>query len=193
MEYLINKNVKQIGLFEMRKIADKAAKYEDSITLALGESNFPTPNHIKESAKYAIDNNKTYYTTTAGIEGLRAAVSSFMSKKYNLSYDPEDEIIITAGAGEGIDVSLRTILSEGDEVILPGPTYSAYEPIIRVCGAIPVYVDTIPNDFRMNGDMIKTKITDKTKCVILPTPNPTCCIQQLDDLESIADVLKSYD
>src|SRR5690625_7465288 len=123
MEYLINKNVKQIGLFEMRKIADKVAKYKDSITLALGESNFPTPEHIKESAKCAIDNNKTYYTTTAGIQELRIAVSEFMSKKYSLSYNPDTEIIITACAGAGIDVSLRTILSKCDAAILPGPTY----------------------------------------------------------------------
>lgn len=122
---------------------------KDMISLTLGQPDFPTPEHVKEAGKKAIDENFTTYTHNAGYIELRTAAAQFVQTKYGLSYNPNDEIIITSGASEAIDITFRTILEEGVEVILPGPVYPGYEPIIKLCGAEPVYADTRDNNFRM--------------------------------------------
>jgi aminotransferase len=164
------------------------------VSLTIGQPDFPTPEHIKNAAKAAINDNKTYYTPNAGLPELRKAVSGYYHKKYGLYYDPDNEIIVTNGASEAIDTALRTILEEGSEVILPGPVYPAYEPIIRLCGAFPVYVDTTLNNFKINASMIKEKITENTRCIILPYPsNPTGCILDNEDIKELADLLADRD
>ena len=127
----------------------------------------------------------------AGITELRIAACDFVKKKYGLSYNPESEVIVTMGASEAIDISFRTILTEGTEVILPGPIYPGYEPIIRMCGAVPVHVDIRKNQFRFNLEMIKPYITEKTRCIVLPYPsNPTGVSLSDIELKEIADYLK---
>lgn len=194
MENLINKQVKGIEISGIRKFYNLLTNYKDAVSLTIGQPDFPTPEHIKSAAKAAIDDNKTYYTPNAGLPELRNAVSGYYNKKYSMYYNPDNEIIITNGASEAIDTALRTILEEGSEVILPGPVYPAYEPIIRMCRAFPVYIDTTANNFKISASMIKEKITKNTRCIILPYPsNPTGCILGREDIDELTDLLADRD
>ncbi|TDT61070.1 aminotransferase A [Fonticella tunisiensis] len=191
MEEMLNEDVRGIKISGIRKFYNMIANYKDAISLTIGQPDFPTPDHIKEAAKKAIDGNKTIYTHNAGLIELRKAAGNFLYNKYKLSYNPEDEIIVTNGASEAIDIALRTILNKGDEVILPGPVYPGYEPIIKLCGSIPVHIDTRDNGFRLNAELIGKVITDKTKCIVLPYPsNPTGRAMDRNVLEDIALLLR---
>ncbi|RBW67704.1 aminotransferase A [Bacillus taeanensis] len=191
MEHLINNRVRNIEISGIRKFFNMVAEYEDVVSLTIGQPDFYTPQHVKEAGKRAIDENKTTYTHNAGLIELRAAAAHFVKKKYNLTYNPEDEVIVTSGASEAIDIAFRTILEEGSEVILPGPVYPGYEPIIKLCGAKPVYVDTREHNFQLNAALIEKHLTDKTRCVVLPYPsNPTGCTLSKDNVAEIAELLK---
>ncbi|WP_018133011.1 aminotransferase A [Effusibacillus pohliae] len=191
MEHLINKRVKEIQISGIRKFSNLVAQYQDAISLTIGQPDFPTPEHIKQAAKTAIDQNKTAYTQNPGLPELRRAASRFLQAKYQLSYNPETEVITTIGASQAIDIALRTILEEGCEVLLPGPVYPGYEPLIKLSGAVPVYVDTTTNGFKINAALLKPRITHKTRCIILPYPsNPTGCVLDEQDLAEIADLLR---
>ncbi len=191
MEHLLNKRVQDIQISGIRKFSNMVANHPNAISLTIGQPDFPTPEHIKEAGKRAIDGNKTTYTHNAGLIELRRAASRFMEHQYGLVYDTDTEIITTNGASEAIDIAFRTILDEGSEVILPGPVYPGYEPIIKLCGAVPVYVDTRETDFKINAEMIRNSLTDKTRCVILPYPsNPTGCVLDQGSIHEIAEVLK---
>ncbi|GAB7386929.1 aminotransferase A [Bacillaceae bacterium] len=191
MEHLINQNVREIEISGIRKFFNLVANYPNAVSLTIGQPDFATPEHVKEAAKRAIEANRTTYTENAGTKDLRQAASAFLSAKYGLSYDPESEIIVTVGASEAIFIALLTLLDRGCEVILPGPAYPGYEPVIKLCGAVPVYIDTRKNEFKMNAALIAEKISDKTRCVILPYPsNPTGCILQEDELREIAELLR---
>ncbi|WP_027417022.1 aminotransferase A [Aneurinibacillus terranovensis] len=191
MEHLINPNVRTIQVSGIRKFFNMVSHYPDAISLTIGQPDFPTPEHIKQYAKEAIDSNRTTYTPNAGLMELRQAAANFVSQKYCLSYRPEDEIITTNGASEAIDIALRTILTEGCEVLLPGPVYPGYEPIIKLCGAVPVYVDTRETNFKISAELLAKYITEKTRCIILPYPsNPTGCTLDRQDITAIAALLK---
>lgn len=194
LEHLINNQVREIQISGIRKFYNLLANYKDAISLTLGQPDFCTPEHIKTAAKTAIDKNRTSYTPNAGLAELREAASQYFKNKYFLSYDPSNEIIVTNGASEGIDIALRTILEKDCDVILPGPVYPGYEPIIRLCGANPIYVDTTNTGFKLNATMLREKITDKTRCIILPYPsNPTGCVLNDEDLDEIAKLLFDKD
>ncbi|MED4582584.1 aminotransferase A [Brevibacillus choshinensis] len=191
MEHLINQAVRQMQVSGIRKIANMVAKYPDVINLTLGQPDFTTPEHIKIAGKRAIDEDKTFYTHNAGLFELRKAASDYLYQKYQLSYHPDDEVIITTGASEAIDIAFRTILEEGCEVILPAPVYPGYGPLIQLCGAVPVYVDTSANGFKLNAEMIQNNLTEKTRCLVLPYPsNPVGSILDEKTLTEIADLLK---
>lgn len=190
MEHLLNNQVREIQISGIRKFYNLLANYKDAVSLTLGQPDFNTPEHIKKAAMTAIDNNKTLYTPNAGLAELRESASKYFENKYSLSYDPQNEVIVTNGASEAIDTTLRTILVPGSEVILPGPVYPGYEPIIKLCMAKPVYVDTRNTGFKLTAGMLKEKITDKTRCIILPYPsNPTGCVLNEDDLAEISKLL----
>lgn len=191
MEHLINKKVRDIQISGIRKFSNLVANYRDAVSLTIGQPDFPTPDHIKAAAKAAIDANKTAYTPNAGLPELRRAAAGFLKSRYGLSYRPEDEVLVTIGASEAIDIALRTVLEDGCEVLLPGPVYPGYEPIIKMCGAHPVYVDTTANGFKLTAGLLKDKITEKTRCVILPYPsNPTGRVLDEADLAGIASLLR---
>ncbi|UOF92884.1 aminotransferase A [Fodinisporobacter ferrooxydans] len=192
MEHLINPNVRKIQISGIRKFANLVAQHQNVISLTIGQPDFPTPQHVKERAKTAIDENRTGYTENAGLLDARKAACQFLSIKYGLSYDPKSEVIITNGATEAIDIALRTVLAPGAEVILPGPVYPGYEPVIRLCGAIPVFVDTRADGFKLRAEAIEQALTEHTRCVILPYPsNPTGTTLSYSELESIANVLQN--
>jgi aminotransferase len=191
VEHLINNRVKNIEISGIRKFFNMVADVKDMVSLTIGQPDFPTPEHVKEAGKKAIDENITTYTHNAGLIQLRKAAADFYRKKYNVDYSAEHEAIITVGASEAIDITFRTILEEGCEVIIPGPVYPGYEPIIRLCGAIPVYADIRDTKFRMTAELIDSLITDKTRCIVLPYPsNPTGVSLNEEELKEIAQLLK---
>lgn len=164
---------------------------DDLISFTIGQPDFPTPEHVKQAGKNAIEQNFTSYTHNAGTLELRKAACEFVGKKYGLQYNPDSEVIVTMGASEAIDITFRTILAEDTEVILPGPIYPGYEPIIRMMGAVPVHVDIRENQFRFTLEMIKPFITEKTRCIVLPYPsNPTGVSLSESELKEIADYLR---
>ncbi|AOH54096.1 aromatic amino acid aminotransferase [Peribacillus muralis] len=194
MEHLVNPLVKDVQISGIRKFYNMVADIEGTISLTIGQPDFPTPMHIKEAAKQAIDQDHTVYTHNAGYLELREAASEYVWDKYKLSYDPANEVIVTSGASEGIDITFRTILTPGNEVILPGPVYPGYEPIIKMCGATPVYADTTQNGFRLTADIIEKYITDQTRCIVLPYPsNPTGVTLSADELQDIAELVRGKD
>ncbi|HAQ06644.1 MAG TPA: aminotransferase A, partial [Bacillus bacterium] len=194
MEHLINKRVKNIEISGIRKFFNMVADVKDMVSLTIGQPDFPTPNHVKDAGKNSIDANITTYTHNAGLLQLREAAANFYLNKYNVSYSPQHETIITVGASEAIDIAFRTILDEGAEVILPGPVYPGYEPIVKLCGANPVYADIRNTQFRMTAALIESLITEKTRCIVLPYPsNPTGVSLNESELKEIARLLEDKD
>ncbi|WP_138415141.1 aminotransferase A [Aquibacillus sediminis] len=194
MEHLINNNVKSIEISGIRKFFNMVSDHNDVLSLTIGQPDFYTPDHVKQAAKQAIDENRTTYTHNAGILPLREAIASFVNKKYNLTYQAESEVIVTVGASQAIDITLRTILQSGDEVLLPGPVYPGYQPLITLAGGVPIHVDTRGNNFKFTADLIRENITDKTKCIILPYPsNPTGVTLTKEELQEIANELQNRD
>lgn len=194
MKHLINKNVQNIEISGIRKISNMIEKTSDTINLTFGQPDFPTPDYIKDAGIEALNNNHTDYTETAGVFELRQAACDYVENLYGLKYDPNSEIIVTVGASEALDIAFRTILDEGSEVIMPAPVYVGYEPLVKMCNAKTVYVDTRDNNFKMTAAMIEEKITDKTRCVMLPYPsNPTGTILTKEEVIEIAELLRGKD
>ena len=191
MEHLINEQVKNIQISGIRKFFNLVGGIDDMVSLTIGQPDFLTPEHVKAAAKEAITDNYTTYTHNAGFPELRKAAADYVHTKYNLTYSPESEVIVTVGASQAIDITLRTLLSPGDEVILPGPVYPGYEPIIQMCQATVHTVDTRENGFKLTAELIRGALTDKTKAVILPYPsNPTGISLTEAELKAIANLLR---
>ncbi|MEW9503128.1 aminotransferase class I/II-fold pyridoxal phosphate-dependent enzyme [Jeotgalibacillus marinus] len=194
MTSAINHQVQKIEISGIRKFFNRINHIEGIISLTIGQPDFETPQHIKDAAIQAINQNFTSYTHNAGFIELRQAISSFMNQKYHLTYDPTSEIIVTNGASQAIDTALRTILTDGDEVILPSPVYPGYAPIILQCGATPIYIDTTTTQFKLTAAHVKSAVTDKTKAIILPYPsNPTGVSLDKNELQEIADIANTHD
>ncbi|MGN8227681.1 aminotransferase A [Paenibacillus polymyxa] len=194
MEHLLNDQVKNIQISGIRKIANKVAALPGTLSLTIGQPDFPTPAHIMEAAHRAINEGRTSYTPNPGLPELREAAAAFVARKYGLNYRGQDEVIVTNGASEALDITLRTILSPGDEVILPVPIYPGYEPLIRLSGGIPVFADTRNSGFKLTAEVLEPYLTERTKAVILGYPsNPTGRVISREELEAVADLLKERD
>ncbi|OES43770.1 aminotransferase A [Domibacillus iocasae] len=194
MEHRLNNRVKEIEISGIRKFFNLVGTQTDMISLTIGQPDFHTPEHVKKAGIQAINQNETVYTPNAGLPELKKAAAQFYSKKYQVVYDDETEVIVTVGASQGIDIALRTILQPGDEVILPGPVYPGYEPIIHLCEAKPVMIDTAGNNFRMTADLIGRHVSKKTKVIILPYPsNPTGVSLTEQELKDIAALAKKQE
>lgn len=190
----VNERVKAIAVPGIRVFANQVAAFEDGINLTIGEPDFSTPERVKQAGIDAITNNLTGYSHNAGLLELRQSVANFFEDTYGFSYDPEHEIVITIGASEGIDSVLRTILTEGDEVIIPAPVYSAYEPIVHLSGATVTYLDTSETNFFPDPQKLSQLITDQTKAVILNYPsNPTGVTFSKERMDELVNVLKRHD
>ncbi|MBR2566425.1 MAG: aminotransferase class I/II-fold pyridoxal phosphate-dependent enzyme [Paenibacillus sp.] len=187
--------VKQIPPSGIRKFFDLVGDNKDIITLGVGEPDFITPWHMREACVYSLERGMTSYTSNAGMPKLREAISNYLSKQFDTSYDPKDEIIVTVGGSEAIDLALRALIVPGDEILIPEPSYVAYSPIASIGGGIPVGVDTYAKDqFKLTAEALEASITPKSKVVILCYPsNPTGAIMTYEDWLPIAEVIKKHD
>lgn len=191
MEHLLNQQVQNIEISGIRKFFNLVSNEEDIVSLTIGQPDFYTPNSIKQASIHAIKNNQTTYTANAGVLELRKAIANYYESRYQISYHPESEIIVTSGASEAIDITLRTILEPGDEVILPAPIYPGYEPLITLSRAISIHVDTTKTNFKLTKHQLQEVITDKTKSIIIPSPsNPTGAAYTKEELDEIVSVLR---
>jgi len=191
VEHLIYSNLKKQEISGIRKFTNMLVDYPDAINLTIGQPDFPTPDHVKESAKRAIDQNYTSYTPNAGLLELRKAISHFYEEKYGLTYNPQDEVVVTHGASGALMAVLRTILGDGCEVIVPAPAYPGYVPIIEMYGGVPVYVDTTSTDFVLTAELIEKHLTAQTRAIFLCSPaNPVGTIIEEEQLKEIAKLLK---
>ncbi|MDN3291822.1 pyridoxal phosphate-dependent aminotransferase [Streptococcus sp.] len=192
-----NKQLDKIQVSLIRQFDQAISEIPGVLRLTLGEPDFTTPDHVKEAAKRAIDQNKSYYTGMSGLLTLRQAASDFVKEKYQLDYAPENEILVTIGATEALSATLTAILEEGDKVLLPAPAYPGYEPIVNLVGAEVVEIDTTENGFVLTPEMLEKAILeqgDKLKAVILNYPaNPTGITYSREQLEALAAVLRKYE
>lgn len=192
----LNREVNALEISKIRQFDDQVSIFEPLIRLTLGQPDFPTPEHVKEAAKKAIDSDFTFYTSTPGDIRLRTAASEFMKLKYDLNYDPQTEVIATVGATEALAASLFTILNPGDYVLIPSPSFTLYDSLVKMSQAIPVYMDTSLTDFMITPKMIEETIRhlDKEpKAIILNYPNnPTGVTWAEKDVKAIASTLSQY-
>ncbi|MCR4792285.1 MAG: aminotransferase class I/II-fold pyridoxal phosphate-dependent enzyme [Lachnospiraceae bacterium] len=189
------KKVVDIKPSGIRKFFDIVSEMKDAISLGVGEPDFDTPWHIRDEGIYALEKGRTFYTSNAGLKELRTEIAAYMKRTQNLEYDPLDQILVTVGGSEGIDMALRAMCDPGDEVLIPQPSYVSYEPCAILAGAVPVIIDLKPeNEFRLTAQEIEDAVTDKTKVIVLPFPNnPTGAIMEKSDLEAVAEVIVKHD
>ncbi len=188
---VVGKTAKSIKPSGIRKYFDVAQTMEDVISLGVGEPDFYTPYPIRRAAITTLERGKTFYTSNAGLIKLREAISAYTERQTGIAYDPNNEIIVTVGGSEAIDLTVRTIVEPGDEVIIIEPSFVCYKPIVEMAGGTPVIIETKEEDnFKLTADQLKNAITDKTKLLVLPFPNnPTGAIMTREDLEPIAEIL----
>lgn len=195
MKKYIADNIVNMPTSGIRKFFDVVSTMEGVISLGVGEPDFETPWHVREAAVTSIEKGKTAYTSNQGMVPLRKAIADYLFEKYNIKYHAEEEILITVGASEGIDLALRALCNPGDEVLVVEPSYVSYKPCVVMAGGVPVTVTTKEeNDFRLTVKDIEEKLTEKTKVIILPYPNnPTGAIMEKKDLEAISDIIIKND
>ncbi len=176
----------------IRKFFDLLENMEDVVALTVGQPDFVTPWHIREAGIESLEKGKTYYTSNAGTLELRREIAAYLLRRFSLQYDPQKEIVVTVGGSEAIDMTIRSIVMPGDEVIIPEPCFVCYEPLVRMAGGVPVTVDTNAADrFKLTAQKLAEAITPRTKLLVLAYPNnPTGAVMTREDLEKIADVLR---
>lgn len=186
----INDSVKNLQISDIRKIAEKLNSYEDTINLTIGEPDLEIPQAIKESVAYHALNSKIKYSPVAGLPELREKVAKFYSKNFGGDFNINN-VIITVGSTEGLSSTMQTILTEGDEVLIPTPAYVGYEPLTKLHGAIPKFIDLKDVDFNLTSEILEKNITDKTKAIILTYPNnPSGMILSEEEMIKIVNLLK---
>lgn len=176
----------------IRRFFDIANTMDGVISLGVGEPDFQTPWQIRKAGISSLEQGKTKYTSNTGLSQLLEEIANYMQRKYSVTYSPKDEIMVTVGGSEAIDACIRAVISPGDEVIIPQPSYVCYEPITQLAGGVPVIIDTrAEDDFKVTPELLRSAITDKTKLLILPYPcNPTGAIMEREDIKALSDVLK---
>ncbi|MEE3461375.1 MAG: aminotransferase class I/II-fold pyridoxal phosphate-dependent enzyme [Lachnospiraceae bacterium] len=191
----LSKKVVPIEPSGIRKFFDIVSEMDDAISLGVGEPDFETPWHIREEGIYSLERGKTFYTSNSGLKDLKIEICAYLSRRYNLDYDFRDQVFVTIGGSEAIDLALRSMLDEGDEVLLPQPSYVSYEPCITLADGVPVIIELKEeNEFKLTKEQLLNAITDKTKILIMPYPNnPTGAIMTREELEDIARVCVEKD
>ncbi len=179
----------------IRKFFDIVNTMEGAISLGVGEPDFDTPYFVREEAIYSLEKGRTFYTSNSGLQELRVEIDRYLQRKIGLSYESQREIVVTVGGSEGIDIALRAMLNEGDEVLIPQPSYVSYEPCTILAGGKPIIIELVSdNGFKLTKEQVLQKITDKTKLLIMPFPNnPTGSIMSYEELKEIADLCIEHD
>ncbi|HHT73632.1 MAG TPA: aminotransferase class I/II-fold pyridoxal phosphate-dependent enzyme [Firmicutes bacterium] len=194
MSEMLNKRIQEVNPSGIRKFFDIANQMENVISLGVGEPDFATPWHVRDEAIYSLEKKRTAYTANAGLWELRVEIANYLERRFHLEYDPKDQILVTVGGSEAIDLALRALINPGDEVIIPEPTYVSYRPAVIMAGGVPVAVPTYEErEFRLTAEDLVPHITPKTKAVILCYPNnPTGAVMERADLEKIAKALAEH-
>ena len=191
----LNKAIVDIKPSGIRKFFDIVTEMKDAISLGVGEPNFDTPWHIREEGIYSLERGRGHYTSNAGLIELRKEICNYLERRFNLHYRFDNETLVTIGGSEAIDVALRVMLDQGDEVLLPQPSYVSYEPCVLMAGGKPVTIELLEKDeFKLTADEIRNACTDRTKILVLPFPNnPTGSVMTREELAPIAEVVKEKD
>ena len=191
----LSKRVQDIKPSGIRKFFDIVYEMEDAISLGVGEPDFDTPWRIRDDAIYSLEKGKTSYTGNAGLMELKVEIAAYLKRRFDLDYDPKNEMMVTVGGSEAIDLALRAMIDPGDEVLIPQPSYVSYDPCAYLIGGVPVPIPLKEEDeFRLTAEGLREKITEKSKVLVLPFPNnPTGAIMEKKDLEEIAEVVKEHD
>lgn len=192
---VLSEKIKKTKPSQIRKFFDIAGTMEGVISLGVGEPDFSTPWVIRKAAIQTLERRQIIYGPNKGIAPLRKAISDDLKKKTGVEYDSENEVIVTVGGSEAIDIALRGLINDGDEVLVTEPCFVCYTPLIELAGGVAVSVPTrLENNFKLTVDDLKDKITDRTKLLILPFPNnPTGAVMTKEDLEPIAELLRDTD
>ena len=179
----------------IRKFFDIVSEMDDAISLGVGEPDFDTPWHIRDEGIYSLEKGRTFYTSNSGLKELKEEICHYTKRKQGVTYNPANEVLVTVGGSEAIDIGLRAVLNPGDEVLIPQPSYVSYEPCVIMAGGVPVIIELKgENEFRLTAQELEDAITEKTKVLVLPFPNnPTGAIMERGDLEAIAEVIRKYD
>lgn len=191
----LSDTIVQIKPSGIRKFFDIVSEMKDAISLGVGEPDFETPWHIRDEGIYSLEKGRTFYTSNAGLKELKIEICNYLKRRFDLSYHYENEVLVTVGGSEAIDIAMRAMVNPGDEVLIPQPSYVSYEPCALLTGAKPVIINLKhENQFRLTAQELEEAITDKTKILVLPFPNnPTGAIMERKDLEEIAEVIKKHD
>ena len=189
---LIPSHVQDIKPSGIRKFFDLVSSNPQAISLTVGEPDFVTPWHIRMAGIDSLEKGKTYYTANAGLAELRQEIAGYLDRRFGVKYDPMKEIIVTVGGSEAIDITFRSLLEPGDEVIIPQPAFVCYEPLARMAGGVPVIIETKEeNNFKLTAAELRAALTPKTKLLVLPYPNnPTGAIMTREDLVALEEVLR---
>ena len=179
----------------IRKFFDIVSEMPDAISLGVGEPDFDTPWNVREEGIYSLEKGRTFYTSNAGLSELRQAICDYTDRRFHVAYNPKNEVLLTVGGSEGIDVALRAMLNPGDEVIIPEPCFVSYVPCVELADGIPVTISLKnENQFRLTAEELEAAITDRTKMVMLSYPNnPTGAVMEREDLEAVAEVVIRHD
>ena len=179
----------------IRKFFDIVNEMEGAISLGVGEPDFDTPWHIREEGIYSLEKGRTFYTSNAGLKQLKDEICNYLKRRFEVSYDPDTEIMVTVGGSEAIDVAMRAMLNPGDEVLIPQPSYVSYLPCVTLEDGVQVIIELEEKDqFKLTPEKLLENITDKTKILVLPFPNnPTGAIMEKHELEEIAKIVIEKD
>ena len=191
----LSKTITQIQPSGIRKFFDIVSEMEDAISLGVGEPECDTPWRVRDEAIYSLEKGRTFYTSNAGLKELKVEIANYLDRRYDLHYDYANEMLITVGGREAIDIALRAMLDPGDEVLMPQPSYVSYVPCTILANGKPVIINLKEeNQFRLTAEELEAAMTDKTKILIMPFPNnPTGAVMEMEDLEQIAEVVKKHD
>ncbi|NLM74262.1 MAG: aminotransferase class I/II-fold pyridoxal phosphate-dependent enzyme [Clostridiaceae bacterium] len=195
IKQLIKKNILETPPSGIRKYFDLISEMKDAISLGIGEPDFETPWIIREEGIYSLEKGRTFYTSNSGLTELRVEISNYMKNRFNLTYEPKKEILVTVGGSEAIDIAIRAFAGPGDEVIIPEPSFVAYKGCVMFAGATPVTIELRAEDnFKLQPEQLLNAITERTKAIILGYPNnPTGATMQYEDYKAIVEVLKDKD
>lgn len=191
----LSKTIVTIQPSGIRKFFDIVSEMKDAISLGVGEPDFDTPWHIRDEGIRSLEMGQTFYTSNAGLKELKIEISKFLDRRYGLTYDYANEIIVTVGGSEAIDIAMRAMLDPGDEVLIPQPSYVSYEPCCILANGKPVIIELKEeNEFRLTAEQLEAAITSRSKILVLPFPNnPTGAVMEQRDLEAVAELVRKYD